>query len=545
MLKARIVYHVICALISVLFWQQSGLPPFTDWTHPSSIGNLNGVYYVDAASPSSCVVNSVSYTTAFDCAMANAKLWISTSDSPQANATIYVGSNGQLTTALGAQMPTATNQHGTVNIIGRGVNSSIIQLTSSLSAGVCMVTQPSEATALNYATITITGLTLDANNDADCVMLINGVKNGLVAHVVGKNNRAGSGNIGYQVGTSNGSTSTVFETFFDDVKLEGTAGGYTPAIITTALSSGNPVATITDAGSYPTGTFSVQVHGVGNGAGPCSVYPTWTATGTTTLTGLTASGGTCVAPVYTSVTPAAKVDYNFLIGPGATDSTFKDLRAVESSAFAGIKITGHPNHFIHPHCYVGQYACIEDYGGNIFAALESDSVGGYAVVSEGNSIYTGINQIYNSFTRYAGSALVYVDTSVTANAGITVNGVNCNGNRQGVGGYHNLVLGTGLPYTTTSATGGAADAGFLVPTQVQMDNVLNCSSSPTVNTISSHIGNWPIINGYIQMGTVASFTCNAAAAGSLNYIQGNSSTKDIVQVCAHDASNTYAWRSIY
>lgn len=463
---------------------------FTDWTISSAHNNLNGYYYVDANSPSTCTVSSVAYTKSFDCALAYAKLWVATGG--QQNATLVVGSNGVLTTNLGIQEPTAASNHGTVNVIGSGVGGSALQLVSSLAAGVCMVTQPPEATALNYATLTISNLTLDANSDADCIMSISGARNSVFEHIVGKNNRAGSGNIGFQFGSSNAQTSTVFETFVDDIKLEGTAGGYTPAIITTTVSAGNPVATITDAGSYPTGTFAVQVHGVGNGSGPCSVYPTWVATGTTTLTGLTATGGTCVAPLYVSVTPAAKVDYNFLFGPGFTDSTVKDIRAVESAVFAGLKATGHPNMFAHPHCYAGQYACAEDYGGNTYVGLESDSIGGYAIVSEGNSSYYGINQIYNNFQRYAGSSLIYVDQGVAANVGIFVQGVNCNGNRQSIGGYHNLVIGTGLPYTTTSTAGGAQDAGFAVPAQVQMDNILTCSSGPTVNTVSSHIGTYSI-----------------------------------------------------
>jgi len=40
-------------------------------------------------------------------------------------------------------------------------------------------------------------------------------------------------------------------------------------------------------------------------------------------------------------------------------------------------------------------------------------------------------------------------------------------------------------------------------------------------------------------------TCNSLLAGEFIYTQGNSTTKDQVQVCAHDASNIYAWRTIY
>lgn len=473
-----------------------------DWTHTIGLENFNGDFYVDAVlSPTSCTVSSVAYTTAFDCALANAKAWIASSDSAQYNATLHVGSNGKLTTNVGIQEPTATSNHGTVNIVGNGVNASIIQLTTSLSSGVCMFTQPPEATAFNYAKITVSNLTLDANNDADCTMGINGVSQGAIEHLLLINNRAGSGNIPFQIGPSTASTSTVFEANVTDVVVGGLGGGYTPAIITCTVSSGNPVCTISDAGSYPSGTFTVQVHGVGNGSGPCSVYPTWTTTGTTTLTGLTASGGTCVAPLWVSVTPGARVDYDYLFGPGYTDSTVKDIRAIEETVYAGIKVTGHPNTFLHPHCYVGQFACVEENGGSTFVGVESDSIGGYAAAIEGTgSTYTGTSQIYNSFTRFAGSSLFYVDqgTSAGTSIGATMSGVSCNGNRQALGGYHQLVIGTGLPYANTSAAGGAADAGYAVPAGVQMNDVLDCSSSPTVNTVYSHIGTFGVINGGIS-----------------------------------------------
>ena len=493
-----------CGSASGMVYPGAGLPNSTGSAWAPSL------FYVDTNSPSSCTINSVAYTTAFDCAYQAAKAWVTGgSDSAQYNATLLVGSTGLLTTNVGIQEPSQTNNHGTVNIIGDGVNASVVKLTGSLASGVCMVTQPVEVTALNYAHLTITGLTFDANNNADCIMGINGLNNSAIQHLSLINNRAGTGLIPFQIGASSASNATVYETGVDDVQVGGLGGGYTPAIITCTVTSGNPVCTVTDGGSYPSGTFSVQVHGVGNGSGPCSVYPTWTPTGTTTLTGLTASGGTCVAPLWVSVTPGTRVDYSFLFGPGYTDSTVRDVRAIESSAFAGIKINGHPNTLIHPHCYVGQFACVEDYGGNDIEGLEGDGTGGYAIVAEGNSNYSGTHQIYNSFTRYAGSGLVYVDQGVSGNVGIQVSGVTCNGNRQGAGGYHKLVIGTGLPYNNTSVAGGSFEAGYTLPASVQMDNVLDCSSSPTVNTTYSHIGNYTL-NG-ISMVPVSSVTTSGTS----------------------------------
>lgn len=51
--------------------------------------------------------------------------------------------------------------------------------------------------------------------------------------------------------------------------------------------------------------------------------------------------------------------------------------------------------------------------------------------------------------------------------------------------------------------------------------------------------------GTVNLLTSTAGTCTSGVAGRFQYTQGNASTKDIVQVCAHDATNTYAWRAIY
>lgn len=474
--------------------QSGGSVPNFNWIQSAHLGNLNGVYYVDSQSQSSCTVSSVNYTTPFDCALAYAIQWTQTTGaSAQLDATLIVGSNGNLTTNLGGQLPTAVNNHATVNIIGYGPGASNLQLVSSLSAGVCMITQPAEATALNYATVTISGLTIDANNNADCLMSLSGLRNSHIEHIIGRGERGGSGIFDFQIGASSSSNSTVFETAVNDVAMGGLGGGYTPAqIAPCTVSGGNPVCTVTSGGTYPSATFTVQIHGVGNGSGACSVYPTPTVTGTTSVTSVTFTGGTCVAPVYVSITPGAKLDYDFLFGPGYTDSTVTDARAIEEPTFAGMKITGHPNTFVHPHCYVGQFVCVEETGSNTFIGLESDSIGGYAAAIEGTgSTYTGTTQIYNNFQLYAGSSLYYVDqgTSIGTAIGFTSNGVSCNGNRQNQGGYHQLVVGTGLPYNNTSAAGGSFEGGVTIPLGVHMKDTLDCSSGPTTSHVYPFIGN--------------------------------------------------------
>lgn len=54
-----------------------------------------------------------------------------------------------------------------------------------------------------------------------------------------------------------------------------------------------------------------------------------------------------------------------------------------------------------------------------------------------------------------------------------------------------------------------------------------------------------ILNNKLKLGSVASYTCNSAARGHLNYIAGAAGAKDILQVCTKDAADAYAWRTIY
>ena len=49
----------------------------------------------------------------------------------------------------------------------------------------------------------------------------------------------------------------------------------------------------------------------------------------------------------------------------------------------------------------------------------------------------------------------------------------------------------------------------------------------------------------ITLATATQVACSSNTAGQLSYVQGNATTKDTVQICAHDATNAYAWRTIY
>jgi hypothetical protein len=54
-----------------------------------------------------------------------------------------------------------------------------------------------------------------------------------------------------------------------------------------------------------------------------------------------------------------------------------------------------------------------------------------------------------------------------------------------------------------------------------------------------------VVGNGVQLASGSLPACSSTFAGTFWYVQGNSSTKDTVQVCAHDNTNTYAWRTIY
>jgi hypothetical protein len=54
------------------------------------------------------------------------------------------------------------------------------------------------------------------------------------------------------------------------------------------------------------------------------------------------------------------------------------------------------------------------------------------------------------------------------------------------------------------------------------------------------------VNGGVRLNTVtAKPTCDAAARGTFWFTQSGARVKDTAEVCAKDAANLYAWRTLY
>ena len=113
-------------------------------------------------------------------------------------------------------------------------------------------------------------------------------------------------------------------------------------------------------------------------------------------------------------------------------------------------------------------------------------------------------------------------------------------------GLNNSTVNT--PFVAGATGGGipsSTSGGYVIGTQV--NGIL--SSTQTSANLTGLGGFMPPpglrSSSAVQLTTAAQVACSAASAGLLSYVQNNSTTKDTVSVCAHDATNAYAWRTIY
>lgn len=118
-------------------------------------------------------------------------------------------------------------------------------------------------------------------------------------------------------------------------------------------------------------------------------------------------------------------------------------------------------------------------------------------------------------------------------------------------GGHYYITGATAPFSYQGGAMMATVTNVTLPTLAP--GVLGSCTNIPCSTGVSQIGNQTIsvdstqftLSAPMQLFPTAAATCSATIAGQFQYTQGNAITKDIVQVCAHDATNTYAWRTIY
>lgn len=98
-------------------------------------------------------------------------------------------------------------------------------------------------------------------------------------------------------------------------------------------------------------------------------------------------------------------------------------------------------------------------------------------------------------------------------------------------------------YGSTSGAGYSCIQGFNNSTAVADADYTSVHCISFATGASYQLG--PMQAPVVQLTTTTAATCSSTIAGQIQYTQGNSTTKDVVEVCAHDATNTYAWRPIY
>jgi hypothetical protein len=111
-------------------------------------------------------------------------------------------------------------------------------------------------------------------------------------------------------------------------------------------------------------------------------------------------------------------------------------------------------------------------------------------------------------------------------------------------GSYNILIGynSWTPATTTS---NFLNIGGLI-FGTNLSNAANIVSTGSVGIGTTNPGEKLEVNGGIRLNTTtAKPTCDATHQGTLWFTQGATGVKDTLEVCAKDATDAYAWRTLY
>jgi hypothetical protein len=111
-------------------------------------------------------------------------------------------------------------------------------------------------------------------------------------------------------------------------------------------------------------------------------------------------------------------------------------------------------------------------------------------------------------------------------------------------GSYNILIGynSWTPATTTS---NFLNIGGLI-FGTNLSNATNIVSTGSVGIGTTNPGEKLEVNGGIRLNTTtAKPTCDATHQGTLWFTQGTTGVKDTLEVCAKDATDAYAWRTLY
>jgi len=133
-----------------------------------------------------------------------------------------------------------------------------------------------------------------------------------------------------------------------------------------------------------------------------------------------------------------------------------------------------------------------------------------------------------------GSSIGYVTLGNFPFAGGAYGAVYFNQSSPGVNNY--TVLGNVADsFFNAPNFGGAGALHFKIANGLDLMTILSGSVTMSVDTVVPTLG----------LLTTAAATCAAGIRGQFQYTAGGAGVKDIVQVCAKDAADSYAWRPVY
>ena len=288
-------------------------------------------YYFPEGSPSSCTVNSVTYTTQLDCLAATLGQNLATTG----NVAIALGS-GTYNTCSGITLaPASRSQSYVISILGVGSygisglpGGSTINQTCSSS--IPTVYLPEESSSLSYPATSpsprIEGVQINANHLAPNALGIYGhAIDGVIRDVFALNGTQSPIQLGSQPDLNN--YGWLYEWKLEDVYVTDTAPHGGGAAISVSVSGGLPVFTVTTGGSGYTSNATITLLGTRGGISntPCSSLGTSSLTITGgVVTGASSTATGCVAPMYAYVWDGYPISYAVDI-QHMTDSTVDNL----------------------------------------------------------------------------------------------------------------------------------------------------------------------------------------------------------------------------
>jgi len=111
-------------------------------------------------------------------------------------------------------------------------------------------------------------------------------------------------------------------------------------------------------------------------------------------------------------------------------------------------------------------------------------------------------------------------------------------------GSYNILIGYNS-WTLAKTTSNFLNIGGLI-FGTNLSNAVNTVSTGSVGIGTTNPGEKLEVNGGIRLNTTtAKPTCDATHQGTLWFTQGATGVKDTLEVCAKDATDAYAWRTLY